>query len=85
MDDFQFMKAALSIGLALRANRTREDFLRQAGRDDEANTIYLANKEAARALFLKLGITAKEFDTRMNKLGKSHGRRLNVKLERLFG
>lgn len=85
MDDFSFMNAALNIGLALNKDRAHEDYLRSAGRDDDANAIYLRNKEAARVIFSALGITAKEFDTRFSRLARKHRTRVNVKLERLFG
>ena len=85
MDDFQFMNAALDIGLALRKDRAQEDHLRSIGKDDEANAIYLRNKEAAREIFSRLGISAKEFDKRFAALARKQRVRVNVKLERLFG
>lgn len=85
MDDFQFLNAALNIGLALNKDRKIEDHLRSQGKDSEANSIYLQNKESARVIFSKLGISAKEFDKKFAAIARKNHTRINVKLERLFG
>lgn len=84
MDDFQFMNAALNIGLALNKDRRQEDFLRSQGRDGDANAIYSRNKMNAYLMFNKMGMSPAEFDTRLAKLAKKHRTRVNVKLVRIF-
>lgn len=79
----QFLDLAERVGNALNKDRSKEDALRSAGKIDEANAIYSANKEAARSIFQSSGLSGKEFDARLQKLAP--GRRLNVKMERLFG
>lgn len=85
INDYEILDAAIDIGLALRKDRALEDTFRARGQDDEANAIYLRNKEAAHIIFSRLGITGKEFDTRLAKLTKNTRKRINIKLERLFG
>lgn len=83
LSDSEFLRIAEKIGLALREDRAREDQLRRAGKDDEANAIYKKNKENARSIFASSGLSGREFDRRLQKLAP--GRHLNVKMERLFG
>jgi len=83
-NDYEILDAAIDIGLALNKDRALEDSFRSAGKDEEANAIYLRNKQAAQIIFSRLNITGKEFDTRLAKLTKNTRKRINVKLERLF-
>lgn len=83
LSDPDLLSLAERIGLALNKNRGREDQLRRAGMQEEANKIYLENKEEARRIFQGAGMSPRDFDKRLQKL--AGGRRLNVKMERLFG
>ena len=83
LSDSDFMGLADRIGSALHRDRAKEDQLRRAGMQEEANKIYYWNKEEAGQIFRSSGLSGKEFDKRLQKMGG--GRRINVKMERLFG
>jgi hypothetical protein len=83
LSDSEFLNLAGQIGMALNNNRAKEDQLRRAGMEEEANKIYYASKEAAGKILSSSGISPRDFDKRLQKLGA--GRRINVKMERLFG
>lgn len=83
LSESDLLSLAERVGNALHRNRSREDQLRRSGMHEEANKIYLENKEEARRIFQSGGISAGEFDRRLQKMaGRS---RLNVKMSRLFG
>lgn len=82
MNDTAFLILAEKIGNALQKDRLVEDQHRKAGREDLANQIYLTNKECARILLVQSGLSPRDFDQRLRKVGS--GRRINVKLQNMF-
>jgi hypothetical protein len=84
MTDQEFTRFAERIGNQLNFRRPEENVHRAAGRNDEANAIYNANKEQVKHTLANANVKPKDFDDHMKKLSSSVGRRVNVKMSRLF-